>query len=783
MKRDIELLAPGGDIDSIKAAIAAGADAIYFGLHKFNARNRATNIDSEYLNGIIHLAHKNNCKVFLTLNIIIVESEIPALIGLLNTLVNTKIDGIIVQDLGLLYILSKYFTGLSIHGSTQLTTHNKGQIQFLIKLQVSRVNLSRELNICEIEELSECAHEKNILTEVFVHGSYCISFSGLCYMSSILGGKSGNRGRCSQPCRDQYLKTSVGKDFPLNLKDNSAFFDLEKLYDAGVDSIKIEGRVKKLDYVYTVVSCWRKHIQNFNRNTIINNANNANSDLYKVFNRDFSNGYLIGKINKDLFIDNPRDHTIKQFAGIDHSSGNKLLLKEKNEYYESKSTISAEVKKKIQELNIEKLPLTVEISGHLGTPLQVAVKTQDTSFVVMSETNLVYAGSYASELVHGKQTDENGEKISVDDNCIKSIKEGTVRALNDDVFLERFKAINNTEFYLSHLSLDNLQKDLFIPFKELTSIKNRILCTLNGAQKIIDPIHIPSLKKSDILQNKPDLAVLISSQEDVDLCRKTSAKIFFQLPNCFSTEYSDFIDLFSKNKNLFPWFPSLLIGADYSAAVDILRQVQPRMIVTNNSGIGFEAYRQGIPWVAGPHLNIVNSFSLLCLKEKFNCSGSFISNEINKKQIRNIVRPEQFSLYYSLYHPILLMTSRQCLFYQTIGCDKETMSEDCMLNCSRDASITDLDMVSFPLRKNKGEYHCMYNNLNFLNTEVVTDLPHLFSNFFIDLRDIKTGTEISVSKQQITEMFLHFVSGNYHLANNIKMAITPSTKSQYTVGI
>ena len=130
MKSKIELLAPGGDIDSIKAAIVAGADAVYCGLDRFNARNRAENITLNDLAGIIRLAHQHHCEVFLTLNIIIVENELPALITLLNRVVNTRIDGIIVQDFGVCYLLSKYYPSLSIHASTQLTTHNAGQIKF-----------------------------------------------------------------------------------------------------------------------------------------------------------------------------------------------------------------------------------------------------------------------------------------------------------------------------------------------------------------------------------------------------------------------------------------------------------------------------------------------------------------------------------------------------------------------------------------------------------------------------------------------------------------------------
>jgi len=316
VKRDLELLAPGGDIDSIKAAIIAGADAIYCGLDRFNARNRAANISFDELQGVIRLAHINSCKVFLTLNIIIIENEFPDLIKLLNRLSGTAIDGIIVQDIGLLWLLSEHFKNLGIHASTQLTTHNEGQIKFLSRLGVKRVNLSRELSLKEIKTLNTLASEKNILTEVFVHGSYCISFSGICYISSVSGGNSGNRGRCSQPCRDSYLTTPAGLNYPLNLKDNSAYSELKELYDSGVSSLKIEGRIKKFDYVYTVVKVWKEHIRNF----LNNKTDSGDSELYKVFNRDFSNSYMKGMIGKDMFIDNPRDHTIQHLSEIKHYS-------------------------------------------------------------------------------------------------------------------------------------------------------------------------------------------------------------------------------------------------------------------------------------------------------------------------------------------------------------------------------------------------------------------------------------------------------------------------------
>ena len=747
MKRKIELLAPGGDVDSIKAAILAGADAIYCGLNNFNARNRAANIDFENLSGVLNLAHKNNCKVFLTLNIIIVESEIPTIIRLLNKLINTRIDGVIVQDLGLFYILLKYFNGLKIHASTQLTTHNEGQIKFLKKLTATRVNLSRELSITEIKALTLIGHKNNISTEVFVHGSYCISFSGICYISSVHGGKSGNRGRCSQPCRDRYLTTPEGKEYPLNLKDNSAYLDLREIFEAGVDSIKIEGRIKNFDYVYMVVKSFKKQILSFySQNTL----SNDNSDLYKVFNRDFSNSYLKGDIKNDMFIDNPRDHSIKQFSESNSDFTNKKLEKERTKYYKEKEQIITNVKNKIKQLSIAKIPLTITISGQFDTPVKVSVKTPDTSFIVLSEIKLVNADKYT---------------------------------LNRNGLIKRLKVLNNMEHHINHLELKGLQKNLFIPFQELTLIIKRILFTLNGSKKIIDSIDVPVIKKQSKENIKPTLAVLISSKKDLYLCNKPGANFFFQLPSCFKSEYSEWVDFFLENKKLVPWFPSVLIGENYTAAVKFLLQVQPKLIVTNNTGIAYEAYKKGIPWIAGPYLNIVNSFSLLCLKENFNCYGSFVSNEISKNQIKSIINPGDFKLYYSIYHPILLMMSRQCLFHQVTGCAKSSIDEECIQKCKKYSSITNLKKIPLFIEKTEGNYHCIYNNNNFLNTDIVTDLPDTFSSFFIDLRDIKTETKTDMDKEKVIKLFKDFLTGNFDSKKKLEQIIHPFTNIQYKKGI
>ncbi|KHT50360.1 peptidase U32 family protein [Vibrio sinaloensis] len=350
MTRDqFELLAPGGDLDSIKAAIAAGADAIYCGLDRFNARNRATNLTLDNLNGVLQLAHQHNCKIFLTLNVLILESEIPAIVRLLSQLNTTAIDGVIVQDLGLAYILKNHFPDLDVHASTQLNTHNEGQILFLNQLTASRVNLSRELNINEIKHLAQFGREHDVMMEVFVHGSYCIGFSGICYISSARNGASGNRGRCSQPCREQYETTKTGNSYPLNMKDNSAFGDLEALADAGVYSLKVEGRIKKSHYVYTVVDNWRKQIDRLCEGVELSSDT---TELYTVFNRDFSNAFLQGDFGKAMYIDNPRDHAVKHFSKIYKCESADDVQGVKKKLYDDKTAIIEKVAEKTQDFDV-----------------------------------------------------------------------------------------------------------------------------------------------------------------------------------------------------------------------------------------------------------------------------------------------------------------------------------------------------------------------------------------------------------------------------------------------
>jgi len=749
LNRKIELLAPGGDVEAIKAAVIAGADAVYCGLDNFNARNRASNLTFEDLSGILRLAHRYNCEVFLTLNVVILEQEIPALIKLLNKLVNSGIDGIIVQDLVVFNLVKKYFPKLNIHASTQLTTHNEGQILFLAKIGASRVNLSRELNIDEIKLLTALAHEHNVQTEVFVHGALCIAFSGQCYSSSVRVGNSGNRGSCSQACRDEYEITATGNRFPLNLKDNSAYFDLPELADAQVDSLKIEGRIKNAHYVYTVVDTWRKQLDKFDAS---GKMLADNSNLYRVFNRDFTNSFLKGDLTRDMFIDNPRDHSNKHAVEKSHAVSVEHIQKVRQELFTKKNELGAELAEKIKYLSIAKQPLALAFSGKLNEPFCLTMTIGDNGKVHTLKTTLPLRPAIQS-------------------------------AINQTVLEKRFKNFANNDYTIEGFTCNGLHDGLSIPFKELADLKNQAAVLLNNSLEITPFVEVAPLDKHNKTTAKPTLSILIADEKDRHLCDLTDADVYFKLPESFKKGCNKHIDILLRNPRLIPWFPAVLIGKDYDESVRLLEHVRPERIVSNNTGIAYKAFEIGIEWIAGPFLNTTNSYALLTLKEELNCAGAFISNEINRMQIKNIARPENFKLLYSIYHPILMMTSRQCFFQQTVGCKKNSIEDGCMLKCSKATTITNIKGVSFAIDKQKGGYPSIYNDEQFLNVDIVNDLSDLFDEFLIDLTNIGVGSKAEKNKAQLITHFENILNGDDHARQKLNNMITVSTNAQYIQGL
>ncbi|MCL7412043.1 MAG: DUF3656 domain-containing protein [ANME-2 cluster archaeon] len=294
-----ELLSPAGSMESLKAAVENGADAVYLGAKEFSARQSADNFDTEGLLKAIDFAHQRDVPAYITVNTLLKDRELSDATAYLEQLCIHGADAVIVQDIGLLRMLRRHMPGLPITASTQMTIHNSSGTRMLRDLGVKRAVLSREMSLDEIRSVRSGT---DIELEVFVHGALCICYSGRCLMSSLMGGRSGNRGHCAQPCRKLYelpgRRNSTG--YLLSPKDLNLSFRLHDLMEAGVDSLKIEGRMKRPEYVAAVTKTYRDILDRFSRDPDATITPEEQQRLETIFSRGFTEGYMAGDPGSSL---------------------------------------------------------------------------------------------------------------------------------------------------------------------------------------------------------------------------------------------------------------------------------------------------------------------------------------------------------------------------------------------------------------------------------------------------------------------------------------------------
>ena len=301
--RPMELLAPAGDFDALRAAVQNGADAVYLGAGAFNARRNAGNFDGDALNGAVAYCHARGVKVHVTLNTLVREDEFDALLAAARDVYLSGADAVIVQDLGVARALKQIAPEIQLHASTQMAVHNRQGVRFLREQGFHRAVLARELTF---EEMAKCAAE-GIEIETFVHGALCVACSGQCLMSSFIGGRSGNRGLCAQPCRLPWRLDGAGGCL-LSTRDLCGIADLARLRDAGVTSLKIEGRLKRAEYVAVTVAAYRRALDALNEGREID-LDAERDALKQMFNRGgFTRGYGPGVSERDLMYPDRPNH-------------------------------------------------------------------------------------------------------------------------------------------------------------------------------------------------------------------------------------------------------------------------------------------------------------------------------------------------------------------------------------------------------------------------------------------------------------------------------------------
>ena len=291
--RTPEILAPAGSEESLLAALRCGADAVYVGGKLFSARQNAANFDLPQLQHAVELCHLYGAKLYLTVNTLIFESEFPSLVQFLQAAMEMGVNAFLVQDLGVLRLIRRMSPDVPVHASTQMTIHTPEGAHWAKQHGISRVVVSRELSREEIAAVCQTGVE----VETFVHGALCYCYSGQCLFSSMLGGRSGNRGRCAQPCRLPYHVEDGREEYPLSMKDMCTIHLIPKLMDAGIDSFKIEGRMKTALYVATVARTYRKAIDDYMESPEKYQANMPwyQEQISNCTYRQFTTGFFYGK--------------------------------------------------------------------------------------------------------------------------------------------------------------------------------------------------------------------------------------------------------------------------------------------------------------------------------------------------------------------------------------------------------------------------------------------------------------------------------------------------------
>ena len=497
--KKIELLAPAGDMNSLKAAVMAGADAIYLGGILFSARAFAGNFTNDELVEAVSFCHLYGVKVYVTCNILIYENEVNKFLEYIDFLHQISVDAVLVQDIGMLDLVHKTYPNLEIHASTQMHIHNLDGVMVASKLGCKRVVLARET---PIEVVKDIIKKSNVDIEIFAHGSLCVSYSGECLFSSLIGHRSGNRGSCVGSCRlpykiidDKGNKLNHG-DYPLSMKDLNSLEYLKDLIEAGVTSLKIEGRMKSAEYVYTVVRLYRLAIDSYYKNNEIYIDKQELNNLQKLFSRGFTKGYLFHEDIKNIINSERPNHQgiyigkvisyhhgyieIKLTSDISINDGLRIVLDHEdygivlNEFYVNKKIVKEAHEGDVISLKVKKqIPINSRVLLTKDSKL-----INEIDKIIESKPRKIMVNVHVEALLNKEL------KISVSDgiNNISVIGDIIEKAKNNPTtkndIIEKMNKLGDTIYQIDKLDIQ-MDENIFIPFKKFNDLRRNLFDKLN----------------------------------------------------------------------------------------------------------------------------------------------------------------------------------------------------------------------------------------------------------------------------------------------------------------
>ena len=702
----VELLSPVGDMDCLKAAVQNGADCVYFGGPLFNARASASNFDREGLKEAIHYAKLRNVKINFTLNTLLKDDEFDDAVDLAKYVYSLGVDAIIVQDLGLAKYLIENFPDMAVHASTQMTAHNLQGVLALQNLGFKRVVLSREVALSEIEYI--CSHSK-VEIETFIHGALCISYSGQCLISSAIGGRSGNRGRCAQACRLPYEllrnNESIDKGYLLSPKDLCGLKFIPDLIKAGVNCFKIEGRMKPPEYVATVTRIYRKYINlalsdepyeiddydfkqlmlAFNRGGFSDgNFNDEPNTQYVYKTKPNNMGLYIGNISKinsnhglitfttkepikigdNISVEHEEHkYTVSELMANDQNipeanpgsmitigriKGN-LSLGDKI-YKLSSNTLSKEIMGFIVNEN-KKIPLSCIATIKKGMPIALDVYSLDRengSYFSMSshkESELLPVDSINSPIT--------SERISAQINKtndtqfeFKSIK----IILDDNTFIPKISVLNE----LRRDCIADLQEQAIKRFSRKTDNINNVDSIVNNNLDITKNNN----KKISLLLNELNDSFDYNKIDNVD-------NIYIPLKFFLDKKFEKILKILTKHGNLYIYFPTIIKdnfrNLFFTNIDSYINDYNVKgLVISNISGIEFMVkYAKKLDIISKYTLNVFNTYTINELKH-LGINRVTLSPELDKYTLQKLANSSSLPTEFMVYGRLPLMNTGYC---------------------------------------------------------------------------------------------------------------------------
>lgn len=736
----LELLAPAGSWEALEAAVNAGADAVYMGGKSFGARAYASNFDKEEMAKAVYFAHMHHVRIYITVNTLVDDSELEELADYLMFLNNVGVDGIIVQDLGVIRLARKIVPELPLHASTQMTITNSSGVDFAVAAGMERSVLARELSLKEIE--AACSRGTEI--ETFIHGALCVCYSGQCLMSSLIGGRSGNRGRCAQPCRLPYrLLNSKGDDmlegkdagqYLLSPKDMNTLEILPQLIESGVVSYKIEGRMKRPEYVAIVVDAYRRAMDSYIAGDYSVPAEDF-ANIEQIFNRDFTTAYMVNRPGREMMSDrrpNNRGVLVGRVLKLDKQR-NKAVIKLDKELHlgdglEFWVTVGGRVGTTVTEMLSKGESVSSAAYGEQVTiDVPKGVRLNDRVFRTLDSKLMSYAQQFfgpdakkriavdAVVTAHVGQpmtvtlTDEDGNVGYGETDFI--VEEARKRALDYAVVHKQLDRMGTTEYFLNSLNVE-LDDNVMVPMSEMNEAR-RMACEALDAARLEafaparKPVHkhnesfVPNAKKRT--HDGAVLTVHCDSLGKVNAALQAGAERILFGGDCFThiplsdEDYRKATNMVRKaGRQLAFATPRIVKEAQlkyFDRLFALWSELEPDFVYISNNGLWSIAVKQGLKPVADMSLNIFNYQSLEFWKEQ-GAVGAVISSEMTMGQVEHLASVSPVPIECMIQGRLEMMVSEYCVGGSFLG---DLHKGACKFNCSESLFLEDRKDAKFPI--------------------------------------------------------------------------------------